>query len=322
MSFSFLIWSFAISIHIAILISSIGPSSLPRPISFAAIGYDNTTNLIWLIGPGTSLISFNLSIWNDTNPFLDHGHPLSYGVTCFSQSCVQTEAVVYAIDVVDRGHLVYDLSTGNINLIAANPSSVTLSLNACLASIRDWIIYTYLNHTYILTISTQLWKFSGTPIMTEQRYQHACVIEPDGGYLYVIGGIGLQTGPIDTILKLYVKDITNIEKYNFTTLTDTLNRSKEVTAAVLHETDIYVPGGWKRDEIDVIDTRTDTVILWGKMYQALGYGSSIIVGTRLYIFGGVDNSAGSVDYWQYFDMFSTCNLWSWRHMGRFFFLAH
>ena len=321
----FLIWWFAISTHIGFIISSIGPSSLLRPIAFAAIGYDHTTNLIWLIGGSgyktRSLISFNLSIWNDTNPFLDHGYPLSYGVSCLSQIYVQTEAVVYVVGYRDTKLLVYNISTKIINIIATNPSSVTLLYDACLASIGDWIIYTYFTHTYILTISTQSWKLSGTPIITEGRYQHACVIEPNGGYLYVIGGVGLGMDYMDTILKLYVKDIPNIEKYTFTTLTDTLSRTKSSMAAVLHGTDIFVAGGWGRDEIDVIDTRTDSVIFWGKLHEASALASPIIVGTRLYIFGGFVNGTGEVDYWQWFDMFSTNNLFihgSFRKKGRIF----
>ena len=74
-------------------------------------------------------------------------------------------------------------------------------------------------------------------------------------------------------------------------------------AAVLYKTDIYVVGGYDRNEIDVIDTRSDTVIFWGKLCENLAYASPIIVGTRLYIFGGRVSGA-DVDYWQYFDMFS------------------
>ena len=310
MSSPFLIWWFAINRCIAIHMSKVGPSSLPRKMHAMAIGYDNATNLIWLIGGeplvqrGKSLISFNLSLWNDTNAFVDHRYPLSDYVFSLSQAYVQRGGVVYASQHSDHKLLAYDLLLKNVNLINTNPSSVEIWYSACFASIGDWIIYTYLDQTYILTISTQSWKLSGNPIMTEERYHHACVIEPDGGYLYVIGGMVWDTGYMDSIIKLYVKDITNIEKYKFITLADTLGRGSANMAAVLYKTDIYVAGGQDRDDIDVIDTRTESVILWGRLYEALSYASPIIVGSRLYIFGGSRPNMGEADYWQYIDLFS------------------
>ena len=123
----------------------------------------------------------------------------------------------------------------------------------------------------------------------------------------MIGGI-VWPNYTDSIIKLYVKDITNIEKYNFTTLTDTLSRERANMAAVLHKTDIYVAGGWV-NEIDVIDTKTDLVMLWGKLYEVLLYVTPIVVSNRLYIFGG-STFGKAVDYWQYFDLFGAFNLYS------------
>ena len=307
MSTSFWIWWFIISNTIAIHISTIGTSSLPEFNTAMALGYDNTTNLIWLIGGfwnPTSLISFNLSLWNDTNAFVNHGPILSISVSSGSQPYVQKEAVVYVVQPGETKLLAYDMLTENMHSI--DTIYVRLWNNGCLASIGDWIIYTFEDQTFILKLSTQSWKLSGNPVMKEERHSHACIVEPDGGYLYVIGGQVRQvweSGQLDSIQKLYVKDIANIEKYNFSTLTDTLTRSRVSTAAVLHKTDIYVAGGLFRDDMDVIDTRTDAVILWGKLQTDLHYGSSIVVGDRLYIFGGWASS-GTIDYWQYFDLFS------------------
>ena len=165
MSSPWWIWWFAISTRFAIHVSTIGPSSLPRPINGAAIGYDHTTNLIWIIGQYSSLISFNVSIWNDTNPFVDHGYPLSYSFTTYGQSYVQVGDIVYAVGETGAPIYAYDILTQNVNPITSNASTVELSRSGCLASIEDWIIYTYSTNTYILTISTQLWKLSGNPIM-------------------------------------------------------------------------------------------------------------------------------------------------------------
>ena len=159
MSCVVLIWGFTISACISIHISTVGPSSLPRGINGHAIAYDKTTNLIWVIGGlnqlGNSLISFNLSIWNYTNAFFDHGYPLSYSVFSASQAYVQMQSVVYVVQYPWSGKLmVYDIMTENVNQVGTNLFSVQIWYDACLASIEDWIIYTYANETYILTIST------------------------------------------------------------------------------------------------------------------------------------------------------------------------
>ena len=90
------------------------------------------------------------------------------------------------------------------------------------------------------------------------------------GYLYVISGITDETGRLDSILKLYVKDIANIEQYNFATLTDRMSGNKTNMAAVLYKTLIYVPGGYvdgpDKVEMNVIDTKTDSVFIWGRIY--------------------------------------------------------
>ena len=223
-----------------------------------AIGCDNTTNLIWLIGGvspyGRSLISFNLSTWNDSKAFLDHGYPLPVSVYSASQAYVQMGSVVYVAKYPVTKLSVYNMLTKNINTIDTNPSYVEIANGACLASIADSIIYTYTNKTYILTVSNQSWKLSGNPIVPKRRYHHACIIEPDEGYLYVIGGVTSGPGYSDSISKLHVKDIVNIHQYNFTTLTDKLTYGRAHTAAVLYGTDIYVAGGHYRADNDVIDT--------------------------------------------------------------------
>ena len=322
MSCPTLIWWFTISIHIALHISTIGPSSLPRAMNSMAIGYDNITNLIWLIGGyshGNSLISFNVSVWNEANAFANHGYSLSGWIGSGSQAFVQTGLLVYVVDQLRNKLMVYDISTKNVNLVDTNPSSVKVQWDGCLALIGDWIIHTIVNRTYILTISTQSWKLSGNPIMPERRHQFACIIEPYGGYLYVIGGVVYLSGYRDSILKLYVKDIPNIEKYGFSRLTDTLTRTSAHMAAVLYKSDIYVAGS---SDIDVIDTKTDSVVLWANLYESILYATPIIVGTRLYIFGGQSSGNGVVDYWQYFDMLSTHNLSLRQHTMYIYLYVH
>ena len=278
-----------------------------------AVGYDNATNEILLFGAiglfQRSLLSFNLSIWNEQNSFIDHGNnSLSTGVGPFGQAYVQTKAVIYIIGGIYGPDDLYsfDISTRYINKTVTNLPTKSLMSIGCLASIEDWIIYTCWNDTYFLNTSNLLWRFAATPVMLGRRSYHSCMVESDEGYLYVIGGLAFNDRrDTDSIEKLYVKDIPNIYQYNFTILKSTLTSVKISTKAILYKTDIYVVGGYpESDCIDVIDTRTDSVKLWGRLYEGIYYISPIIVADRMYVFGGWANGS-AVDYWQYFNMTNT-----------------
>ena len=310
----FIYWCFTISITLGTNLSLIGSSSLPKANHAMSIGYDNTTNVIWLIGgywyDGDTLISFDLSIWNETNVFQDHGtvlYPDEF--QCTGQTYVQRATNVYATNPRDEHQLyIFDISTRDVKTVHAN--GLELYDYGCLASVGDWIIYTFFNKTYILTISDQSWSSSGNPKMLEQRWYHSCLIEPNEGYLYVIGG----APGYNSIEKLYVNDITNIDQYGFILLTDTLSHSKWYIRSILYKTDIYIIGGnaaeWKTyDDIDLLDTTTDSVRLWGTLSIAVGSAASIIIDSRVYVFGGMDGN-DAVDSWQYFDVLSAFNIYS------------
>ena len=290
-------------------LSTFGHSLIPKPIVAMSIGYENTTNLIWLIGGNwphrSSLISFNISIWNETNAFEDHGSVLSsYQFESLGQTYVQKTTTVCAVNTLNSSQLlIFDISTRDVKTVTEN--NLTLYTYGCLASVGDLIIYTNLDQTYIMTISSQSWRLSGNPKMLQPRWYHSCMIEPNAGFLYVIGGAPI----LNSIEKLYVNDIANINQYNFTLLTDTLSRSKWGTRSILYQTDIYIIGGAGGqgqycDDIDVIDTTTDSVNLWGTLSIATAFTTPIIIGSRVYVFGGRGDNETAFDTWQYFDVFS------------------
>ena len=65
------------------------------------------------------------------------------------------------------------------------------------------------------------------------------MVEPDKGYLHVIGGYVDDAGILAAIEKYYVKDMANINQYNFTTLTNKLTSAKRITRAIVYEKNIY-----------------------------------------------------------------------------------
>ena len=107
-------FAFSTRHSVALHFSIIGLSSSPRVTAGTAVGYDNATNEILFVGAiyasPRSLLSFNLSIWNEQTPFIDHGNSsLNKSVFTIGQSYVQTKSVVYTIQ--DSGvsfyHLIY-----------------------------------------------------------------------------------------------------------------------------------------------------------------------------------------------------------------------
>ncbi len=296
---------------------------MPRANEAMSIGFDNNTNLIWLLGGNWpnygALFSFNVSRWNESNSITDYGYPVSVDHRTVSQgqAYVQKDNILYCIQY-DTGNLLqFDVSTQSITTYPNQPSS-SLSHVGCLANIDDYIIYTIYSSTYILNLSNQIWTTSGNPIMVDSnRKWQSCIVQPITGYLYVIGG---QSGPnyLESIEKLYVGDMANISQYMFNTLSGTLTTQDTLTTgggrymrAILYKTDIYVIGGyyWSGSakfikDIDVIDTTTDTISVYNQqLYEEISYTAPILIGTRVYVFGGY-NGTNTVNYWQYFDVLS------------------
>ena len=119
--------------------------------------------------------------------------------------------------------------------------------------------------------------------------------------------------PLNSIEKLYVGDIENMKlensEYSFDLLDATLSNPAEEVRAILFGTDIFVIGGAQFNSrfaarfntVDVIDTKKDTTTLWGELIEPISGVTPILVGNRVYVFGGYNNG-GVVSYWQYFDL--------------------
>ena len=148
------------------------------------IGYDHTDDLIWVLGghTGSSLFSFDVSIWNESDAIYDEGrNALSLNTDASGQSYVQVNNILYCIALYYDNLLEFDVFTGDPNLTYAALSPIYTSRAGCLASIDDYIIYTWLENTFVFSISEQKWTQTGLPLMNIQR--HSCMVEPISGYL-------------------------------------------------------------------------------------------------------------------------------------------
>eukprot|EP01083_Nonionella_stella_P040264 109387_1 len=142
--------------------------------------------------------------------------------------------------------------------------------------------------------------------------------------MFNMGGdnaLGHAGDVLDSIEKLSVSDIPNINQYAFNVLDVTLSHKKSGIRAVLVGTDIYILGGsvsvggkpssWNGtvyDDIEVIDTISDIVTIRGRLYEPINGVAPILISNRVYVFGGFKLDT-PVTYWQYFDMLSHIDIY-------------
>eukprot|EP01084_Bolivina_argentea_P073146 132741_1 len=148
------------------------------------------------------------------------------------------------------------------------------------SSIRDFEIYSLNN----------LQWFTGPRLQTA-RDSHTIRISND--YLYAIGDAL-------TIEKIYIKDIENINNYQWNYLNDTLPNGNDILyfRSVLHNNYIYI---MTLDGIHAINTADDTITNGiNTMVQPVRNGGAVVVGNILYYFSGYCVSCDNVyDNWQY-----------------------
>eukprot|EP01084_Bolivina_argentea_P165249 287101_1 len=137
--------------------------------------------------------------------------------------------------------------------------------------------------------------------MTRIRKGHSCLVY--NKYLYQIAGLNL-----DSVEKIYIDDIRNMQKYQWIEISDKLSTQKYASRSVIYDGKIFVIGGVYvgpsySTKIDIIDPSTDTItspisLRWSTSYTAL-----TVVYDRIYMFGGYDSN-GRQAYIQYYDEFT------------------
>ena len=292
--------------------ATMGNWSLPSGSFQASIGYNSASNQIWLLGSFYDSWSINISRLPEFNA-LTIQPDLRYRIASpDGQAYAQKDDILYVLQHItasDGQFMTFNMSSGNVSKFKTDPN-ITLSDAGCLSVIDDYLIWVDGSFMYILNLSTRIWSLQDNPQLLQTKSEPACVVEPDSGYLYVIGGLYCHT----KIQKLYVKDMLNVNKYNFTYLTDELHHCRANTRAIVYKTDIYVIGGGYTGpsseylkEIELIDTTTDSITLFGYLAQGVFGATPMAVEfdsfTAIYVFGGWAES-GIINKWQYFYVFS------------------
>eukprot|EP01084_Bolivina_argentea_P237711 399421_1 len=288
------------------------PSKLPRSSNRMAVGYDYYTDTIRLLG-GEFTRKKQLLSFKD-NTFIDHGeYNLSHNIYGSSQYFRQIDNNLWMIDESGNHFNKFNLHTLQLEY---NYNSITIPSNvqgsSCLTSISiqnndNYLIVVGgsipgsvpLSLVQIFNMTGNVW-LSNVPNMQQPRMQHAC--STHGDLLYAIGGIISHPVRTNSIEILNISELHDIQSEQWSFI-DNLLEPMNNNFALVYKNDIIVIGGDTVqgnhvDQINVIDTLTNTVTAGGYLSHQIDTISSILIFPYIYIFGGTDN-AQVFDTWQY-----------------------
>eukprot|EP01084_Bolivina_argentea_P245847 411522_1 len=288
---------------------TIATSILPRGEGSMATCYYQADNKIYLFGGWHHQKQFVIYDITHNSFEVEYSLPMDvYGEN--NQYYTRMDYIFYWLDV--RSIIVYNLNNKNFeNQIVRKQTHSTIS---CLTSGNNllYIIggiydnYTYAKTVEIYNISSGIW-LSQIPSIQTERAGHSCLIHPIQQQLWVIGGY--HYAPKTIVLHLVETISLNDMKNQKWTYSQSLIYAVYKTVAVLYEHYIIVMGGYGKDqincnsrnEIQIINCNTGNVFIAGYLKYVVGGASGILVGDRVYLFGGWNGSA-YIQTWQYLDL--------------------
>eukprot|EP01084_Bolivina_argentea_P011053 20659_1 len=294
----------------------VGPTwNSPHEHSTLFIGYQPSSDRIWLVGGSTELVmSYNIGAQNWT----DHGTfstSLTIG-TVNAQSYAQwgDNSLVF----VNAGRL----RQFSFNTIALTSTNKQLPYNReapCVAAIyNNWIFATGGNtDRSISSNSFQLWddnalSWKQGPYMKNSRAKHACAIHDN--YLYVFGGVYYVSGNGYARTKserIYLGNLPTLGSWSYNIDYkggSNVYYQKAVVDNLYNQ--IYLIGG--RDwccsggtasrGVQIYDVETNTMELdngTGRLNIGRSSPSVILINNRIYVFGGLNTAGSSYATWEY-----------------------
>eukprot|EP01083_Nonionella_stella_P187085 686623_1 len=291
---------------------STSPTKLPRGDAFLTGAYSQQTDLLYVLGgyrnkrqmvsvDSTNVMSSSAATFTaDTTTALSHdyspdGHPYT-----------QIGDILYMINTEGTGFSIFDLSldvfTANYNNIVI-PNAV--ANRACLAHIDEYLIITggynapnFANRAdvQIYDLKSGSWILSAND-MSKSRGYHSCVVNPNTKYLYVMGGD--ETGSyslMDTVSKLFIGDIVNVDRYGWIELSDKLGLKLYLADAAIYGNDIYVIGGaykdgsWQASANVYHILPDDSVVLDSNIPEGDNHPTVILANHVLFVLGGFSPS--------------------------------
>eukprot|EP01084_Bolivina_argentea_P287771 493802_1 len=315
----FLLLNIAIHIAYSVTWTTETINRLPQHISNMIVGHSTDSDFpgIWLIGgyDGSGYINPIPILYFDTNEetfYTDAATiPISVkNITSNAQSFTQIGDIIYMVKdntfaTFNTATKVFTQNWNNVN-IPINQNSAT-AFSGCLTNIEDKYLIvlggkdneiTYLKSIHIYDISNNIW-LSNPPDMRRNRRIFTCNVVNQ--YMYAIGGETSYNNqgqyPIYTnsIEKLYIGNMNNIQNENWIQLSNTLVDPTAFTRSVVVNDFIYIIGGYQSNpfgytsKVYIIDTNNnDNVYVDSNMAYALSSVNTIFLNNYIYIMGGHD----------------------------------
>eukprot|EP01084_Bolivina_argentea_P305834 528368_1 len=274
-------------------------------------GYDVINDRIWILGgvpDSTQLVSY------ETNgSFIDHGESvLSRTTWGWGQYFTVIVGSLWMLAPSGTSINRFNFETKNFTSDYARPQQ-DVEYYGCLASWMDTKMNPILivnggwnsndgrlNTTQIYNMTSGEWTISpSVPLMANKRDSPACIVI--GNVLYSIGGRSELV--LDSVEMLNVESM-----IPWITLNDTLTKRLFTHRAVLYHQDILIIGGYsyiggngENDEINVINTVTNTITSGGTLDFAVRWPcpvSKYPLDNLIFAFGGWPHSQ-ITNLWQY-----------------------
>jgi hypothetical protein len=143
-------------------------------------------------------------------------------------------------------------------------------------------------------------RFDQGPPLIEARDHHITfVIEHDGvGFLYVLGGIQNNTRPVIEIERAQIAEDGTLGPFAIVATLPTWTAGGPV---VVHGSRVFLFSGLRQvagraqhtPAVDIADVSTNGSMTWSagpQMAHARGHGGAVLVGDRIYVVGGLDDT--------------------------------
>eukprot|EP01084_Bolivina_argentea_P174340 302008_1 len=290
----------------AIAVEGEYPLVLPQASSKQAVGYDSSTHTILILGGSSAqqAVAYHINDMTFEDLGSDFMSEAINGVQFYSQH-TDINTNLWMINGPGSGLIKFDTHSRGMDVANTNiPTNV--SPHACLASYQHYLFVVggwndgAMQHIVQIydTINNQ-W-ITNTPLMQESRSVCGCIV--NGNRLYVVAGLNT-----DTIEWINVADVHNMDKQEWQYVNGHLPTPLRGNTVVNHGDQIIVLGGRSdagefSTTIPVINVGSNSISIQGSLAYSEDEAGCIIVGKRVYIFGGFAESGGAVNGYQYIDL--------------------
>ena len=231
---------------------------------------------------------------------------MSHNAYAVAQSYAQLGQFLYYVEFSSPYNIIrrFNVDTGSedayANAVADGAQSYGTT-DMCLAAVDadDGYLFVVgggrsaddLAKTFILNMTSDEW-FEG-PLLNVARGYHACAVNSAQDTLFAVGGYNKADGFLDSVERLSVGDIENVNSYQWVLLADTLHDGLFLHRVIRHGDDILTVGAGNDDYVkimNVIDASTASITVAGSLDIGLSQTAAVTVGAMAYSFGGMTGS--------------------------------